>query len=70
MTRGRTLDEVRTLLRQEAERYPQITVIDCWDFIPHDEQYFFDQRLHPNDAGFSFYAEALYPEFIKHLPQK
>ena len=70
VTRGRTLDEVRTLLRQEAERYPQITVIDCWDFIPHDEQYFFDQRLHPNDAGFSFYAEALYPEFIKHLPQK
>lgn len=70
VTRGRTLEEVRVLLRQEAEKYPQIHIIDCWDFIPHDEQYFFDQRLHPNDAGFAFYAEALYPEFKKHLPQK
>ena len=68
VTQGRTLEEVRPLLRQEAEKYPQIHVIDCWDFIPHEEQYFFDQRLHPNDAGFAFYAEALCPEFRKHLP--
>ena len=67
VTRGRTLEEVRTILRQEAERYPQIHIIDCWDFIPHEEQYFFDRRLHPNDEGFFHYAEALYPEFIRHL---
>lgn len=69
VTRGRTLEDVRIILRQEAEKYPQIHIIDCWDFIPHEEPYFFDRRLHPNDEGFSFYAEALYPEILRHLPQ-
>lgn len=67
ITRGRTLEEVRAILRQEAERYPQIHIIDCWNFIPHEEDYFYDRRLHPNDAGFACYAEALYPELIRHL---
>lgn len=70
VTRERTLEEVRDILRREAERYPQIHIIDCWDFIPQEEQYFFDRRLHPNDAGFSCYAEALYPEILRHLPQQ
>ena len=68
VTRGRTFDEVCAILRQEAQKYPQICVIDCLDFIPHREEYFFDQRLHPNDKGFSFYAQALYPAILQHLP--
>ena len=67
---GLSAEEVRAILRQEAERYPQIHIIDCWDFIPHEEDYFYDRRLHPNDAGVACYAEALFPELIRHLPLK
>lgn len=68
ITRGRTLEEVRAILQHEAEQYPQVHVIDCWDFIPHEEEYFFDRRLHPNDAGFACYAESLYSGYHKRAP--
>ena len=67
VTQNRTLTQVREILRQEAEKYPQIHIIDCWDFIPHDESLFYDYRLHPNDAGFAHYAEALYQEIFQFL---
>jgi len=60
VTCGRTLEEVIPLLRKEAERYPQITVVDGWEFIPHDERYFYDARLHPNDEGAAYQAEGVY----------
>jgi len=68
VTQGRTLTEVRDILRQEAEKHPRIRIIDCWDFIPHDETLFFDRRLHPNDIGFAHYAEALYQQLRQFLP--
>ena len=37
-----------------------VTYINCFDFIPHSEDYFGDLSLHPNDEGFGFYAERLY----------
>lgn len=70
ISQGRTLTEVRTILRQEAEKFPQIRIIDCWDFIPHEEDWFYDRRLHPNDAGFACYAEALYRQIVTFLPYK
>ena len=33
--------------------------IDCFDFVPLEEQYFWDQRLHPNDEGFDHYFQNL-----------
>lgn len=70
VTTGRTLEEVRQLLKAEAETFPGIRVIDCWDFIPPREELFYDQRLHPNDDGFVYYAEALYKALAEHLPRK
>ena len=67
ITRGRTLEEVIPLLRKEAERWPQITVVDCWDFIPHEEGYFFDARLHPNDEGAACQAEGVYRAVARRL---
>ena len=32
------------------------------DFIPKEEKYFADFRLHPNDVGFDFYFENLYKQ--------
>ena len=37
-----------------------ITVISGFDFVPKDEKYFGDLRLHPNDEGFDHYVENLY----------
>ena len=39
-----------------------VTVVSGFDFVPKDEKYFADLRLHPNDNGFEYYAENLYKE--------
>lgn len=36
-----------------------VTLISGFDFVPKDESYFADLRLHPNDKGFNFYFEKL-----------
>ena len=48
--------------RSLAESTSNVTVIDCFDFVPHDSVYFHDQRVHPNDRGFRCYAQALFTE--------
>ena len=50
-----------------AKNIPNMIVIDGWNFVPHDPDYFADKTLHPNDAGFAFYADALYNELKKFL---
>ena len=42
-----------------ANALDNVTFIDCYNFVPHEEKFFVDSRLHPNDLGFSFYAENL-----------
>ncbi|MBQ3492567.1 MAG: SGNH/GDSL hydrolase family protein [Clostridia bacterium] len=42
-----------------ANTLKNVTFIDCYDFIPHEEKYFVDSRLHPNDLGFKHYAKNL-----------
>jgi hydrogenase nickel incorporation protein HypA/HybF len=39
---------------------PNVTLIDCFDFIPHHADFFVEDLLHPNDAGFAHYAAELY----------
>ena len=43
-----------------------MTVIDGWEFIPQNPDFFADKVLHPNDSGFDFYAKALYEELKKY----
>ncbi len=50
-----------------AEELPNLTVIDCFPFVPADSQYFADLTLHPNDAGFEFYFNGLWAELQKRL---
>ncbi len=40
--------------------FKNITCIDGYDFIPQDENYFADLRLHPNDSGFDHYFRNLF----------
>ncbi len=62
-----TLDDYRTVLREEMKQYPQITVVEGVDLVPHHEDFFKPDVLHPNDLGFTQYAKNLFEELKKHL---
>ena len=51
--------KIGEVIRESVKDLPDVTVIDCFDFIPKDEQYFADFRLHPNDEGFRLYTAGL-----------
>ena len=55
-----TLQSVRDRVTAEAAKYPNMTVIDAKDFVPHYEDFFGDKALHPNAMGMSQYAMHLY----------
>ncbi len=45
-----------------------VTVVSGFDFVPKDESYFADLRLHPNDKGFEHYSKNLF-DAIKNIIQ-
>lgn len=49
-------------IRSIAADFPNVTVISGYDLVPHDQSYFADLRLHPNDAGFDHYFNNLWPK--------
>lgn len=51
------------IYRDVAKDIPNMTVIDAFDFIPPQTDYFADLTLHPNGAGFDRYFEGLKPYF-------
>ena len=44
-----------------------VTVIDGFDFVPKDPDYFADRRLHPNDNGFIPYGEKLGTAILREI---
>ena len=48
-----------------ARPYPNVRVINAWNFVPHLPAFFGDGHLHPNDLGFGIYAERVYQEILK-----
>ena len=64
---GKSMQGIRREIRAYAEIYPNVTVIDAWDFVPHMSEFFADGTLHPNDLGMGIYAERVYCEMIKKL---
>lgn len=54
-----TFEDAKEIVRAAASAQPNTVVIDCDGFVPHHPDFFSDLRLHPNDIGFKFYAEAL-----------
>ena len=53
---------VAPLIRNAVKDIENISVISGFDFVPKDEKYYADLRLHPNDEGFGFYTENLSKE--------
>ena len=54
-------------LLNAANKRSNVTLIDGFDFVPHNCELFSDKYLHPNDDGFSHYAENVINEIKKHL---
>ncbi|MBQ9760052.1 MAG: SGNH/GDSL hydrolase family protein [Clostridia bacterium] len=66
-TEGRAIgsfEDVRRMLIEEIEKHGLIH-IDGLSLVPHAAEFMADQRLHPNDLGFSLYAENLIAQMIK-----
>ena len=59
---ARPISDVYKLFCEYTKDYENFTVVDGWNLIPHLSAFFHDQILHPNDQGFSLYAENLYKE--------
>ncbi len=60
-------DTVKKCINDIAKDYRNITVIDGLDFVPHDEEYYADLRIHPNAEGFIHYANNLYNAIAKYI---
>ena len=59
ITRCGEFSMVAETIQKAAGKYPNITIFDGYNFVPHDINFFGDLRLHPNDAGFLAYYNGL-----------
>ncbi len=59
--------EVEETIRKVVGKIGGITVIRCWDFVPHDVNFYGDASVHPNNDGFDSYFENLLQEIKKHI---
>ena len=50
---------VAKMIKEATQNLDNVVFIDGIDFVPHDESFYGDSRLHPNDSGFKHYAENL-----------
>ena len=57
--------DVEKEIKDICRKFDNISVISGWNLVPHDEEYFADLRLHPNDDGFRHYFSNLVEEIRK-----
>lgn len=53
-----TFNTARNYIKSVCENYKNVTVFDGIDYVPHFQSFYFD-HVHPNELGFSYYANAL-----------
>ena len=56
---------VHDVIAEAVEGIPNLTIIRAWNFVPQLVEFYSDGYLHPNDEGFSVYAENLCREIKK-----
>ncbi len=56
---GKYLDDFRNRIIEITKQYNNISVVGGKDLLPHDTELYSDKRLHPNDEGFTLYANNL-----------
>jgi len=60
-------ENVEKDIREIVSEFGNIPVISGFDFVPKNEKFFADLRLHPNDEGFCYHTDNLYKEIIKYI---
>lgn len=58
-TRIGPFDEIVKKFREIEKKIPNMTVIDCFGFLPQDKTMFLDLKIHPSNEGFSYYAKGV-----------
>ena len=58
--------ECREVVGECAKKHG-IIPLDSIDYVGHDEIYFADKHLHPNDIGFATYAQKLVDDLKKYI---
>lgn len=61
------LEDVAKIVRSVTAEFPDITVIDCMDFVSRDSADFGDLYVHPNHIGFRLYFESLKKAMMPYL---
>lgn len=59
--------DVGKIIKEETADFFNAVFVDCFDFVPHNADYFGDGYLHPNDKGFELYFKALYSKIIEYI---
>lgn len=59
---------IRRIIEAEAAQWQNMSVIDGLSISPHEEAFFGDIYLHPNDRGFTYIADNLADRFGKNHP--
>ena len=54
--------KVGSIIQEICADFPDVTVIDCFPFLPQDHLCFGDGILHPNAKGFDYYFKGLWPQ--------
>ena len=57
--------DLEPLIRECVKDLPNVTVISGFNFVPKDESFFADLRLHPNDEGFDHYFNNIIAQICK-----
>ena len=59
--------DVENTIKNVCKNFKNIKVISGFELVPHDEKYFADLRLHPNNEGFKCYFDNLIEQFKKYI---
>ena len=62
-----SFEDLPSIIKNLTEEFDNIIFLNGFDFVPHEEGYFADLSLHPNNKGFDKYFEGLSKEIKKHL---
>jgi len=54
-------------MQKITEPFKNIVCINGFDLVPHDDRFFADGRLHPNDKGFACYFEGLWESLKQYV---
>jgi len=52
-------EQMRETIAKLCKKFKNVTVLDSIDFVPHYEEFFAGDLLHPSDLGSIIYAESI-----------